>query len=367
MVFKPSELLRIGRVLRYRGQPLAIEAQDAGSGYQRILIPDKLKAIAQFIGDSKNVVFPSTLTTVLSKDCKVEEVDGIQRIVIPKRYASIDIIDGQHRLFAYAQDGVQEEVRNNATLLVTAIKFHTQDAQEINQYAARTFVSINSTHTRVKRALIDLIGYDVLGETSPRAIAAKILLECTNRPNRALSRIFRTSEFAGASKEELPPIPTVLVVDELSSLFNVEQYQQNGKANQLERTFDRSIDKLLEPSSRVKRGIEILEQYFSVVKRVFPRDWRKQESRMMCAKYLGGFIRLLRSFTQQGLAMEEIESRLKNIKSRIVEEFHGSGTDPDSVIAFDDSSTTLPSKRETSPGKVHDLLLNASSQSKPQP
>ena len=362
MVFKPSELLRIGRVLRYRGQPIAIESEDAGRGYQRILIPEKLRDIAQFIGDNQNVVFPSSLTAVLSKDCKVEDVDGVRRIVIPKRYASVDIIDGQHRLFAYAQNGIEGEVRDNATLLVTAIKFRTQDAQKINQYAAKTFVSINSTHTRVKRALIDLISYDVLGETSPRAIAAKILLECTTRPNKALSRVFRTSEFAGASTEELRPIPTVLVVDELSNLFDIEQYQQDGKATQLEQTFGRSVDELLDPSSRVKTGIEVLEQYFSVVRQVFPRDWRKQESRMMCAKYLGGFIRLFRTFAQQGLTMAEIESRLQIVKSTVVEEFDVCGVDPNSVIVFDDSSSSLPSKRETSPGKMHNLLLKASLQ-----
>ena len=360
--FRPNELLKVGRVLRYRGQPIAIESEDAGAGYQRILIPEKLKSIATFISGNTRAAFPSTLTVVLSANCMVEATggeSGARNVVIPQEYASIDVIDGQHRLFAYAQDNVPEEVRETNRLLVTAIKFGTEDAQEINRNAAQTFVSINSTHTRVKKALIDMISYDVLGETSTRAIAAKILLDCTRRPNKALSRIFRTSEFTMVSKEELPPIPTVLVVDELTRYFNVEQYRQNGKRAALERTFDCSIEELEEPGVLVEKGTVILERYFSVVKRVFPRDWGNRKSRMMCAKYLGGFVRLLRTFTEHGLTMEQIEGRLGAMRIEIVRKFHAPDEDPESVIVFDDKSTELPTKRETSPGKMYELLWEA--------
>lgn len=363
LVFKPIELLKVGRVLRYRGQPIAIESEDAGAGYQRILISDKLKLIADFISGSTNVAFPSTLTAVLSSDCTVvqdtDDDSGIREVVIPQEYAAIDIIDGQHRLFAYAQETIQEEVRESDRLLVTAIKFRTHDSQEINQNAARTFVSINSTHTRVKKALIDMISYDVLGETSTRAIAAKVLLECTKRPNKALSRIFKTSEFTMVNHGEIPPIPTVLVVDELSRYLNLKQYRQNEQIVELERTFDCSIEELEEASHLVKKGIEVLERYFSAVRRVFPKDWRNQGSRMMCAKYLGGFIRLLRSFTEEGLTFDQMEARLMTIRAKVVENYHGPDAEPASVVVFDDTSPDLPSKRETSPGKMHDFLLKA--------
>ena len=356
LLFRPIELLKLGRALRYRGQPIAIESEDAG--YQRILIPDKLRSIAKFIGDSTNVVFPSTLTVVLSSECQVEDAGlgpAVRRLIIPKKYAAIDIIDGQHRLFAYARDDVEEVVRENDVLLVTAIKFLTQDDEAINRNAARTFVSINSTHTRVKKALIDMISYDVLGDTSTRAVAAKVLMECTRRPNKALSRVFKTSEFSTASIDEPPPIPTVLVVDELSRYLNISQYEPD----KAERTFGCSIDDLGEASSLVEKGIEVLEKYFSAVRRSFPNDWRSPRSRMMCAKYLGGLIRLLLTFTKQGLTMDQIESRLAAIRDEVVAKFHEHGVEPGSVIVFDDDILNLPLKRETSPRRMHDFLYTA--------
>ena len=357
MAFKPSELLRVGRVLRYRGQPIAIESPEHGTGYQRILIPDKLSGIAQFISNSPAVVFPSTLTVVLSPDCKVEDntgIEGLKTVIVPDKYASIDIIDGQHRLYAYAQGIVPNSLRDENALLVTAIKFRTNDLESVNQYAARTFVRINSTHTRVKRALIDVIAYDVLGDTSNRAIAAKILLNCTNRPNKALSRVFKTSEFSAIPVDSIAPIPTVLVVDELTSYFDIKKYGDAGKSAQLTKTFGCPVAELSDPSKLVTKGTEILERYFSSVERVFPHDWRNKNSHLMCAKYIGGFIRLLGHFTRQGLTMQEIESRLKTIKSEIIAKHHKGKQG--NVVIFDDNSTTLPSKRDGSPRKIFELL-----------
>ena len=357
LVFKPEELLRVGRVLRYKGQPIAIESEDSGGGYQRLLIPTKLRAIAKFIGDDPRAAFPSTLTVVLSSDCKLESADGSSRVVIPKRYASIDIIDGQHRLFAYAQDGISDSVRASARLLVTAIKFHAKDPKVVNQYAAKTFVSINSNHTKVKRALIDLISYEVLGDTSPRAIAAKILLDCTDRPGKALSQVFQTSEFAMSGVGEPPPIPIVSVVDELTSCFDVSRYENEGLAVQVKRAFGCEISDLHDPKTRIKKGVEILEKYFSTVQHQFPKDWRNKDSRLMCAKYLGGFVRLLRSFIRFGLNMDEINDNLSRIKLQVVNEVYPEGQDPNTVLVFDNSSETLPSKRDTSAGQMHDKLL----------
>ena len=363
MVFRPSELLRVGRVLRYRGQPIAIESPEHGSGYQRILIPDKLTGIAQFIEDSPAVVFPSTLTVVLSPDCNVEDspgCEGLKTVIVPDKYASIDIIDGQHRLFAYAQNSVSNSLRENNALLVTAIKFRTNKPEAINQYAARTFVRINGTHTRVKRALIDVIAYDVLGDTSKRAIAAKILLACTNRPNKALSRVFKTSELSTNTADNMASIPTVLVVDELTGYFDVERYKKDGKSTQIERTFGCPIDELQDPTKLVAKGIEILEKYFSCVNHVFPQDWRNKNSHLMCAKYIGGFIRLLGHFTREGLTLQEIESRLGIIKSNLASKHHKEKQTQTNTVIFCEKTDTLPSKRDGSPRKIFELLEEAS-------
>ena len=363
MVFKPSELLKMGRVLRYKGQPIAIESGESNKGYQRILIPEKLTGISHFISHNSAVTFPSTLTIVLSPDCTVEPADGdgwAKNIMIPQRYASIDIIDGQHRLFAYAQENIKDSLRDSNALLVTAIKFRSKDRAKVNQYAARTFVSINSTHTRVKKALTDLIAYDVLGDTGTRAIAAKILFDCTNRRDKALSRIFQTSEFSAKSTDGSTPIPTVSVVNELARIFDIKKYEKEGKSNGLEQTFDCPFQELQDHGKLVKKGVEILEKYFSAVNRAFPKDWRNPQSHLMCAKYLGGFVRLFGHFIQEGIAAHNFESKLKSIRGELVTQYHSGQQDNADIVVFSDKILGLPSKRGTSPNEVFGILQKAS-------
>ena len=102
VTFKPKELLRIARVLRYQGQPLAISSDTSNnqqsSGYQRILIPEKLKKIREFVNNDSKIAFPTNLTLVLNSECEIRN----GKLHIPSKYASIDVIDGQHRLFSYA-------------------------------------------------------------------------------------------------------------------------------------------------------------------------------------------------------------------------------------------------------------------------
>ena len=334
MVFKPDELLKVGRVLRYRGQPIAIESPEHGSGYQRILIPHKLNSIAKFIGTSPSVVFPSTLTVVLSSDCQVENIQGnqtLRNVVIPDRYASLDIIDGQHRLFAYAQDDLAGLTKDDSALLVTAIKFKTDKPDQINRFAARTFVSINSTHTRVKRSLTDLIAYDVLRDTGSRSIAGKIVFECTSSSNKSLSKVFQTSEFSPKSTDGLAPIPTVSVVNELAKVLDLMKYEKDGKLSELEKTFGCSALELQNHKKLVKKGVEILEKYFSAVNQAFPKDWRNPQSNLMCAKYLAGFMRFLGHFAQEGISAQDFELRLKSVRAALVAQYYSGQQDHDGL------------------------------------
>ena len=160
VIFTPDELLRIARVSRFQGQPLTVSAVSSKStedstmkksrGYQRILSYEKLKKIADFVDDNPNITFPTNLTLVLSKECEIRD----EELYLPAQYASVDMIDGQHRLFSYTLSD-NEQVRSNANLITTCIKFHTEKPEEINQYAAQTFITINREQTKVKRELIE--------------------------------------------------------------------------------------------------------------------------------------------------------------------------------------------------------------------
>ncbi len=310
VIFKPSELLRITRVLRYQGQPMAISSGSSANqqgGYQRILLPDKLKKIREFINDDFKVAFPTNLTLVLSSECE-KRGDNLH---IPSKYASLDVIDGQHRLFSYASSS--EDTNEKASLVATAIKFNTDDAQEINQYAARTFITINSEQTKVKRDLLYLISYDVLGDKSPEAIAAKILKECDSR--QRLSRIFALSAFIKKNRFDRRPIPIISIVKELARISKPE------KLEAINFTLDNQANSLGESERLIQSGVELLEKYFYQINRIFSDDWGNADSLLMCANYIGAFIRLLATFVDSKFTIDQISQELNQIKQNILETY----------------------------------------------
>ena len=311
LTFTPNELLRIARVLRYQGQPMAISSgtstNQQSSGYQRILIPDKLKKIREFTNNDPKIAFPTNLTLVLSNECQKHGSD----LHIPSKYASIDIIDGQHRLFSYALSS--EQVQNKALLIATAIKFNTNDAQEINRYAARTFITINREQTKVKQDLLYLISYDVLGDTSSESIAAKILKECDSRER--FSKIFALSAFIKKNRFNQRPIPIISIVKELARISKPE------KLAAIRFTLDKQASDLGESKELIQIGVELLERYFYHIAGVFPDDWGKANSLLMCANYIGAFIRLLATFVEHRITINQIQQELNEIKQNIVENY----------------------------------------------
>ena len=356
VTFKPDELLRIARVLRYQGQPMAISSETStnqpSGGYQRILIPDKLKKIHEFVNDDPKVAFPTNLTLVLSNECKK---DG-SNLKIPSKYASIDIIDGQHRLFSYALSS--EHVREEALLIATAIKFNTDDEQKINQYAARTFITINREQTKVKKDLLYLISYDVLGEKTPESIAAKILKECDSR-NR-LSRIFALSPFIKKNRFGQNPIPIISIVKEMARIF--KPVNLDKIIFTIGELTDNSESEVL-----IKAGVNLLERHFFEIKNIFSDDWGNADSLLMCANYFGAFIRLLETFVDEQFTIDRIRQELLQIKQNVIERYSEGRPEEHTVVfypnAFKPSQNgegqedleAIPNKRDGIP-KIYSFL-----------
>ena len=362
-IFTPDELLRIARVARYQGQPLTVSPKHSTSignsktktsrGYQRMLSKQKLESLANFINGNSSITFPTNLTLVLSKECTIDE----NRLHIPLEYASIDIIDGQHRLFCYTLSD-DEQVKRESKLIATAIKFNTKDSEEINRYAAQTFITINREQTKVKRDLILLISYDVLDVKTPEAVAAKVLKICDSKPNGVLARIFAIKAFIKKNKFEQTPIPIISVIEELARISKFE------KLNAIRDILDERIRDTEEDEETYDILIQnvgtLLESYFSLVKSVFVDDWGNEDSLLMCAKYIGAFIRLLGTFVDQQFMLEQIEAELYKIKQNVLNTYKlGRSTESNVIFypgAYHSAQKNLPSKRGGSIKEIHELL-----------
>lgn len=317
--FKISELLRIARVSRYEGIPFLFEEEN--ENYQRLLIDSKLNKIANnFILNNQRKFFPNTITLVLTQDCIEETISGDLKLKIPKVFSSIDIIDGQHRLFGYTKSTIDNNTRENSEILATAIKFQTIDQKQIIRNSAKVFVEINSNQAKVKNNLIYLIKYDVLGERNEAAIAGKVILLCNNRPDRSpLGNIFLTNSLKKKNKFNYPCIPVTTIIDNDLIPF-IKGLNTNGvlisDSIYLSTFGNTKAYYLVNPEQLNIKIKAILESYFSNIKTVFNKDWCEgTNSYLISSKYISTFIRILRYYLfEEGKTLADILQILRDKK-----------------------------------------------------
>ncbi|QHT68702.1 DGQHR domain-containing protein [Rhodocytophaga rosea] len=339
--FPIDQLLKIARVSRYEGIPFILEGNKSIDNYQRLLINDKLNDIShRFIDNNKRKTFPNTITIALSNECiEVGEI-GNKKLEIPKKYSSIDIIDGQHRLFGYTQSNVSDEVRQSAEILASAIKFKTEDQHIISKSAAKVFCEINSTQAQVSKDLLYLIKYDVLGDRDYIALAGKVIIECERR-NRALGGIFLISSLKSKNKLNLPFIAITNIIDyELIPLLmgdGLDGYDANDE--DFKRVFNNTKSfYLINPEEFCNNAVILLERYFSYIKSTFENDWViNAESNLITEEYFIAFIRFLRfNLFNKGRSIDDLRNILLDLKNDV------------NTITFPNDSPSFP--------KVHNRI-----------
>lgn len=144
-VIQPEKLLQIGYVHHRRSTP-----EDLAGSYQRMLKKSRLKQISSFITAGgyfpNNIILNFTKKPTFRPFPKEEQAGEVLfgMLELPRQYASAWIIDGQHRLYGYADN----ERRETATVPVLA--FHSLDVKE----QAKLFVEINKEQKAVRPDLL---------------------------------------------------------------------------------------------------------------------------------------------------------------------------------------------------------------------
>lgn len=345
--FKVKDLLRMARVSRYEGIPFILN-EDNNQNYQRFLIDQKLAKISDnFIHNNYRKSFPNTITLVLSPNCREDTINNESMLTIPNRYSSIDIIDGQHRLFAYTKANITDDVRNKSEILATAIKFkpsNTAEPSEITKFAAKVFCEINANQAKVKNNLIYLIKYDILGDVDETALAGKILLEC-NRSSGALGDIFFTNTLRKRNKLNLPAIPVTTIIDNdlVPFLKGLKITDQPIEESEYSRIFGntKSYYHNSHQTDFIRHSRVLLERYFGYVSKVFKFDWAQDSnSYLISAKYISAFIRYLRLKMFEGETIATMEQVLKNLKTSV-----DSITCPNNSPSFPKGNLNIPSTK----------------------
>jgi DNA sulfur modification protein DndB len=123
---------------------------DLNQNYQRLVKKTKVNAIKRFIKDQRGI-FPTNIIISIESDKHNfkpfgKSINDIQHgtLTLPRKYQSINVIDGQHRLFAY--DGLEQAEKD----LIYVVAFDKMDLEE----QILTFININEKQTKVSPSLL---------------------------------------------------------------------------------------------------------------------------------------------------------------------------------------------------------------------
>lgn len=309
----PSFLLRTCRVFRFVGLPLS----DAKSYYQRMLSKRKLDEITKFIGESSKRCFPTPITVILPTRVDEQLREKRSKIAIPFKYGSLNIIDGQHRLYAYASSKIPMKTRKEARILVNGIKFKTDDLEKIKKFSTRTFIDINREQVKVKTSLLYSISYDAMGDTSSKSLAGKIISLCNSEKNSPLHDLFEGRVIGRKSKLGLTRTSIVEVTNAFAKIIEKIRDPNSLQSQNIANMLGEDIIPI-EASKLIDIGKKLMNKYFNRVKNVLSGDWTERtESVIFRSKYMAALILLLQDFIERGNNFEEIENWLSNISNNI--------------------------------------------------
>jgi DGQHR domain-containing protein len=351
----PYELLSFAHVYREDGL-----LSDGGIRYQRAIKSDKLKEIRQKLltDNDINFIFPSNILLILSPNCRYDWEN--QELIIPKKYGNVSVIDGQHRLFAYADREVSKKLAKStdhadeydgSQILVSAIMFEQKDWETINQCATRIFIEINSNQTSIDQRLLDWDSW-MAGYREPENVAEAIIRSFNERRNKPFS--------LGDTNKTNADINYQPIKKELQNLFNSIQNIRKAKAKRkskkrrrdkyvYEQIFNIQLSEFLDFEQPQVDGIaQGLENYFNRILKTFKSDKIEKNNFLHYANFWGGLIKLLDEFIKEGLDdMDKVHDEIKSIKQNL-RKFKGLEEKYDGPLLISDEKINIdPSRSRT--------------------
>ncbi|MEA5515432.1 DGQHR domain-containing protein [Nodularia sp. UHCC 0506] len=325
----PYKLLDIAHVYRSDEFP---SLQNSNFNYQRPLDSNKLKEIRTKLLTNPNFLFPSNILVILSQKCEYkQDVEGNCYLYIPKKYGSISVIDGQHRLFSYADEKVQSIMRDDCQIIVTAVKCKSKNLEIINNFSAKIFIEININQTKVEISHLDKIAYE-LGSEDPKVLATKILITLNNRPKfKYFFEISSDVSHRGIVEAGtiIDAIKKITNLNKIKQLENPRSEKNKSKKVGFENLFEATVTELSDKDTLVGKSTILLEHYFSIIIfSTFKQDkptGKNQPSKnqpktsFLLSKFWGGWVNLLDIFLQEGLDWNSVNNEIKNIKSNIMQ------------------------------------------------
>lgn len=273
----PQFLLKTSVVLR--------KAAGSKDAYQRVINRKRLAQVRNFVTNSSALLPPNIIVhfsdrvswakietptrSIEGKDLNLARPDDYELVClsIPSKYASLELIDGQHRLFGFA--ATDSAVKDRFSLIVAGI------ANLSSHQRTETFVSINDNARRMDPNLVAYLRYDP-DEASCQAnhdlMAIKIVVELN-----------KTTPFKRK-------IRLLDIGDQRITLKGFAGYDLRGLLG------PRGLLRKYYPKNRSDDYVGVLRLYFSMMKQIFPKQWDDPDRYIIFTnRGISAFLKLLKS------------------------------------------------------------------------
>lgn len=295
--------------------------------YQRLIDKAKIKGIRSFL-ETKGEAFYNNIIVGLpdsvrfrdgSGDYKtidqIGDLEGDCRLVFPKEMNSICVIDGQHRIFAHYESGVDSQqertistLRKELHLLVTGLVFPKEMSEEERvRIQSEIFVDINSNAKLVPQNVllqIKRIQNPIADESIAQFVIEKLNKQGVFQNLLQISTLDEGKiKTASIVRFALRYLVTVNPTDEKPSLYTY----WTGNKDDLVAMKNSAIEEY------VKYCDQTLRNYFGAIKKNLRAQWDDPTSKLLSVISINGFIiALTRQLSVNGVQDFEYYDRVFN-------------------------------------------------------
>jgi DGQHR domain-containing protein len=259
-------------------------AQGSSEAYQRVVRKDRLKGVRDFLTQPSALLPPNLILhfgpSVYWESCDLPTKAGgnpanlarpndyeLVVLRIPLKYASLEIIDGQHRLYGFV--GTDPATQQSFNLVVLGM------ANLSSEKRRDTFIAINDNSRRVDANLVAYLKYtddETECQKNTELMAIKVVVELN-----------RTTPFK--NKIKLLDIGVQRI-----TLKGFASYDLRGLLT------ERGLLRKYYPSNTSAEYLSALRLYFSVLKSLFGLQWNDPDKYIIFTnRGISAFLKLLKS------------------------------------------------------------------------
>ena len=285
------------------------KAMGNADAYQRMLRKSRLPKIRKFVAQPDSIL-PTNLIVHLADTVTVDEMNAsnfrdqsnrpitlsrskdydLVTLNIPMEYASMELIDGQHRLYGFV--GTDDATKKNFNLVVLGVK-----GLAVGQ-KRDTFVAINDNSRRMDANLVAYLKYtdaDAICQKDNELMAIRIVVDLNS-----ITPFKKAIKLLDVGQQKI-------------TLKGFSGYDLKGLLG------PRGLLRKYYPANTPEEYIRVLRTYFGTIQSVFKKEWKNNEKYIIATnRGVSAFLKLLKSILKTdkaALSQTKVRDYMRALKA----------------------------------------------------